>query len=361
MLQSLLRSRKRKTDNRNVVTSKEHRERAADLHPTAFWASASMKPWQWVQIGVLGGLLAALYYSVVPAMVAIWWNDPGYSHGLLIPPLALYFAWTRREEVLSQPAVSDGRGLWLTAAACLVYLLGKLGAEFFLMRVSMVLLLGGLVWTFWGARRLRTLAFPLVLLLTMVPLPAVLYNRLAAPLQLFASGVATWALQGIGIPVFQDGNIIHLSNASLGVAEACSGLRSISSLSVLALVLGYLLNARLGARATLFLLAIPTAIAVNVLRIVGTALVAERNLELAEGFYHSFSGWLVFLVGFGGLYLQGVVLTAWTNGSAIGNTNKAGEGSQANHASQANRADQASHTDQAGHVHAATNDGATKP
>ncbi len=278
-----------------------------------------MKPSQWVQIGILGGLLAGLYYTVVPAMVAIWWNDPGYSHGLLIPPLALYFAWTRRDDIFACPAESDARGLSLTAAACLLYLLGKLGAEFFLMRVSMVLLVAGLVWTFWGVRRLRVLGFPLVLLVTMVPLPAVLYNRLAAPLQLFASGVATGALQLIGIPVFQDGNIIHLANASLGVAEACSGLRSISSLSVLALVLGYLLNARFGARAALFLLAIPTAIAVNVLRIVGTALVAGHNLELAEGFYHTFSGWLVFLVGFGGLYLQGVALTAWSGGAAPAN------------------------------------------
>jgi exosortase/archaeosortase family protein len=102
------------------------------------------------------------------------------------------------------------------------------------------------------------------------------------------------------------------------VAEACSGLRSISSLSVLALVLGYLLNPRLGARVALFLLAIPTAIGVNVLRIVGTALVAEQDPQLAEGFYHSFSGWLVFLVGFGGLYVQGMVITSWTKGSRNG-------------------------------------------
>jgi exosortase len=267
-------------------------------------------------MGVVGGLLAGLYYSVVPAMVITWWNDPGYSHGLLIPPLALYIAWLHREEILAQPAVGDGRGLWLTAAGCVLYLLGKLGAEFFLMRGSMVVALAGLIWTFWGARRLRTLAFPLVLLLTMVPLPAVLYNRLAAPLQLFASGVATGMLQLLGVPVYQDGNIIQLANTSLGVAEACSGLRSISSLSVLALVLGYLLNPRLGARVTLFLLAIPTAIAVNVLRIVGTALVAEKDPQLAEGFYHSFSGWLVFLVGFGGLYVQGMVITSWTKGAA---------------------------------------------
>lgn len=305
-----------------------------------------MRPWQWVRIGILGGLLAGLYYSVVPAMVAIWWHDPGYSHGLLIPPLALYIAWLRREEIFAQPAVSDGRGLWLIAGACLLYLLGKLGAEFFLMRISMVILLGGLVWTFWGPRRLQKLAFPLVLLLTMVPLPAVLYNRLAAPLQLFASGVATWMLQGIGIPVFQDGNIIHLSNSSLGVAEACSGLRSISSLSVLALVLGYLLNPRLEARVALFLLAIPTAIAVNVLRIVGTALVAEQDPQLAEGFYHTFSGWLVFLVGFGGLYVQGMVLTSWTkggNGDNGGGKPKGGE--QGNGGDQGKRGGQGSRGD----------------
>jgi exosortase len=143
-------------------------------------------------------------------------------------------------------------------------------------------------------------------------------------------------LQGIGIAVFQDGNIIHLANTSLGVAEACSGLRSISSLSVLALVLGYLLNPRLEARVVLFLLAIPTAIVVNVLRIVGTAMVAEQNPHLAEGFYHSFSGWLVFLVGFGGLYVQGMVITSWTKGhrngtKAGGSANASETGKGINH------------------------------
>jgi exosortase/archaeosortase family protein len=163
----------------------------------------------------------------------------------------------------------------------------------------------------------------------MVPLPAVLYNRLAAPLQLFASEVAAVSLQALSIPVYQDGNIIHLANTSLGVAEACSGLRSISSLSVLALVLGYLLNPRLGARVLLFLLAIPTAIAVNVLRIVGTALVAEQDPHLAEGFYHSFSGWLVFLVGFGALYVQGLLITRFSRRKTNGN------GANANAARQA--------------------------
>jgi exosortase len=114
---------------------------------------------------------------------------------------------------------------------------------------------------------------------------------------LFASGVATELLQSLAIAVYRDGNIIHMAHARLGVAEACSGLRSISSLSVLALVMGYLWSSRFGVRAWLVVLSLPTAIAVNVARIVGTALMAEHDPALADGFYHSFSGWLVFLVG----------------------------------------------------------------
>jgi exosortase len=257
----------------------------------------------WLKGGFVAALTMALYADVVPGMVSIWWNDPGYSHGLLIPPLALYIAWMQRPEILATPARGDVRGLWLTGLACLLYTVGRLGAEFFLTRISLVVLIAGLVWTFWGFPRLRKLGFPFFLLLTMVPLPAILYNRLAAPLQLFASTVSTGSLQAAGIPVFRDGNIIHLAQNTLGIAEACSGLRSLLSLAVLALVMGYVWFSHVSLRAVLLALSIPIAIGVNVLRIVGTALVSERSPALAEGFYHTFSGWLVFLAGFGLLFL----------------------------------------------------------
>ena len=257
----------------------------------------------WLKGGFVAALTAALYADVVPGMVSIWWNDPGYSHGLLIPPLALYIAWMQRPEILATPARGDARGLWLTGLACLLYIVGRLGAEFFLTRVSLVVLIAGLIWTFWGCPRLRKLGFPFFLLLTMVPLPAILYNRLAAPLQLFASTVSTGSLQAAGIPVFRDGNIIHLAQNTLGIAEACSGLRSLLSLAVLALVMGYVWFSHVSLRVVLLALAVPIAIGVNVLRIVGTALVSERSPALAEGFYHTFSGWLVFLAGFGLLFL----------------------------------------------------------
>src|SRR5690349_8618935 len=141
----------------------------------------------WLQITIVLALIVILYGFVLVDLAGDWWNDPSLSQGLLIPPLALYVAWTRRHVTLARPAVPDNRGLWLIAFSCLVFLLGKLSAEFFLPRMSFVILLAGITWTFWGYERLRTLAFPLVLLAAMVPLPVIFYNAIAAPLQLFAS------------------------------------------------------------------------------------------------------------------------------------------------------------------------------
>src|SRR5262249_39742003 len=154
-------------------------------------------------------------------------------------------------------------------------------------------LLAGLTWTFWGAPRAQSLGFPLVLLATMVPLPAIVYNMVAAPLQLFASQVATSLAQALGVSIYRDGNIIHLANTSLGVAEACSGLHSLSALVVGSLLLGFLEDASITGRILLCLISIPLAVAVNVLRVAGTAVLADYRLEFAEGFYHAFSGWLV--------------------------------------------------------------------
>jgi exosortase len=235
-------------------------------------------------------------------MAEDWWTDPSLSQGLLIPPLALYIAWTRRDEILAEPATGENRGLWLVAGACVLYILGKLAAEFFLPRMSFVILLAGLIWTFWGWRRLRTLTFPLLLMATMVPLPVILYNAIAAPLQLFASNVATNLAQVLGVAIYRDGNVIHLAHISLGVEEACSGLNSLSALMVASLLLGFLVCERVSARIILFALSIPLSIAVNVLRVTGTAVIADYYEQFAMGFYHMFSGWLVFIGGFAILY-----------------------------------------------------------
>jgi exosortase len=261
-----------------------------------------------VGIFAIAVLFAFLYADTAADLASEWWTDSSASYGMLIPPTALYIAYLRRSITLTYAAERDSRGLILAAAGCVLYLLGRLAGEFFLMRISIVIVLAGLTWTFWGWERFKTLAFPFVLLLTMVPLPVIIYNALAAPLQLLASAVATDLAQALGVSAYRDGNVIQLANTSLGVEEACSGLHSLSALMVASLLLGFLESGSIPKRILLFLFSIPFAIAVNVLRVTGTALLADYKVEFAMGFYHSFSGWLVFVCGFGTLWIAGKLL-----------------------------------------------------
>jgi exosortase len=257
----------------------------------------------WVKFGIIVALTALLFWRVLTDMAHDWWTEEALSQGMLLPPLALYIAWINRKQIFSKPANLDTRGLLLTAFACLMFVGGKLASEDFTTRLSFVVLLVGLIWTFWGIARLRSLAFPILLLGAMVPLPVMVYNSLAAPLQLFASDMATRIAQTLGISIYRDGNIIQLATISLGVEEACSGLNSLSALTVGSLLFGYLFCTRFFSRLIVFLAAIPLAIGINVLRVAGTALIADYNQQFAEGFYHSFAGYMVFLVGMGLLYL----------------------------------------------------------
>jgi exosortase len=263
---------------------------------------------EWVQVTVAAGFIVALYAAVAADLAVEWWTVSSSSYGMLIPPVAFYIAYMRRRMLFAIPAQRDGRGLWLIGLACLLLIGGNLSAEFFLSRISMVLLTAALTWTFWGARRLSELRFPLILLATMVPLPALVYNAVAAPLQLFASAAATTVAQWAGVSMFRQGNVIQLASTSLGVAEACSGLQSLSALLVASLIVGFVENGSILGRGLLFLIAVPLAIFVNVLRIAGTAMLADHHLEFAIGFYHSFSGWLIFVIGFGSLWLLGKAL-----------------------------------------------------
>jgi exosortase len=264
----------------------------------------------WINVSIIVTLSVILFWNIYREMASDWWNYDAYSQGMLLPPLALYVAWLSRTRVFAIPARIDLKGLWLSAAACSVYVLGELASEFFMSRISSVMLLAGIIWTFWGYQRLRSLGFPLLLLATMVPLPSIVYNSLAAPLQLFASDVAATIAQLSNVSVYRDGNILKLAEVTLGVAEACSGLNSLSALVVGSVLLGYLMCTEVWSRALLVACSVPIAIVVNVFRVAGTAILADYHREFAMGFYHSFSGWLVFLIGFGLLYLVAAALHA---------------------------------------------------
>jgi exosortase len=264
----------------------------------------------WLKCAFVLTLVGLLYADVIKDLAIDWWTDPGLSQGMLLPPLAMYVAWLRRWRTLSSPAVTDDRGLAVVGLSSVVFLAGKFGAEFFLLRIAFVILLAGITWTYWGYPRLRSLALPFLLLTTMIPLPKVVYNSVSTPLQLFASGAAATIVRNFDVTVYHDGNIISLANITLGVEEACSGLHSLSSLVVAGSLLGAIFCRRLRSRLLLIAMSIPLAVCVNVLRITVTALLADNHPRFAVGFYHLFSGWLVFVVGFLSLYLLSRILHA---------------------------------------------------
>lgn len=252
----------------------------------------------------LGAAIGLLYAGVLSSLVRQWVTDDNYSHGFFVLPLALYFAWERRAALAAAPSSPSLLGLLLILGSLVVWVAGLLGSELFLTRVSMIGVIAGAIWFVWGQRHVRLLAFPILFLLLMIPLPSIVFNQLAFPLQLVASQVGENAIAAVGIPVLREGNVLHLPARTLEVAEACSGIRSLVSLLMLAIVLGYFTGLGTGGRLLLGIAAIPIAIVANATRVAGTGLAAEWiGPEAAEGFFHTFSGWLMFVVAFAGLLL----------------------------------------------------------
>jgi exosortase len=247
-----------------------------------------------IAIGVL-----ILYADVLTKLLLAWRTDDNYSHGFFIVPIALYLAWERRDQLAAASARPSSLGLLIVLASAVVLAAGVLGAELFLTRISLVGMLGGIVLFMFGWRHLRILAFPLLFLVLMIPLPAIIFNKIAFPLQLLASRAGEFALSSVDIPVLREGNVLVLANTSLEVAEACSGIRSLISLLTLGIVFGYLADSRAWVRTIVALSTIPVAVVSNGARVAGTGIAAHRfGPAAAEGFFHEFSGWAVFVVAF---------------------------------------------------------------
>ena len=252
----------------------------------------------------LGAAIGLLYAGVLTSLARQWSSDDNYSHGFLVIPLALYFAWERRTALTAAPARPGVLGAVLIAGSLVVWAAGILGAELFLTRVSLIGVLAGTIWFVWGFAQLRILAFPILFLLLMIPLPSIIFNQIAFPLQLVASQAGEAVISAAGIPVLREGNVLVLPARTLEVAEACSGIRSLVSLLMLAIVLGYFTERRRGARIAIVLASVPIAILANAARVAGTGLAAQWvSPAAADGFFHTFSGWLVFVVAFAGLLL----------------------------------------------------------
>lgn len=253
---------------------------------------------------LIGMLVAATYYRVLGKLVADWWNIPDFSHGFLVPIFAAYLVWTKRKTLLETKIAPTWSGIALVFLGLAVLLLGVYGAELFLSRISLVILLAGLVLGFGGWELLRELRFPLLVLLLAIPIPFIVFNEITLPLQSLASKLSSALLPLFGVPVLREGNVIELPAMKLEVAEACSGIRSLMSLFTLAVFYGYFLDKSNLRRVLLALASIPIAIAANAMRILGTGLCVQYwDPDKALGFFHEFSGWVMFLVSLGCLYI----------------------------------------------------------
>ncbi len=283
---------------------------------------------------LIAAALAFVYFSVLTSLGRDWWTDENYSHGLLIPLIIGYILWADRERLgreQARPSLLWGGLIVVFAMLCLW--VGTAGAELYVQRMSLVLMLAGIVIYFWGWRLLRLLLVPLGLLILAIPIPAIIFNKIAFPLQLFASRCAVWTMRLFDIPVLRQGNVIELmpkgarETKKLEVVEACSGIRSLMTLVTLAVVFAYFTRPRdsdgdggggllqrvksygFWRSVILVVSAVPIAILTNALRVSGTGVLAHYyGTQVADGFFHSFSGWVVYIAAFLLLFAVGWLL-----------------------------------------------------
>jgi len=253
----------------------------------------------WGPIAFFGVLLVLGYAPVLKHLIRQCYYNEDMGHAFFVPVISWFIIWQKREELMALKTQPDWRGLVLVVWSGIQLTIATLGTELFTARVAFVFAIIGVVWTLCGLPMLKKLAFPLFLLFFMIPLPMVIYNNITFKLQLLASHLAEDALTLLQVPVAREGNVLELPNQKLQVVEACSGIRSLLSLTFLSLVYGYFFEKKTWVRWVLFFSTIPIAIVANGSRVTITGLMTQIKAELAEGFFHEAQGWVIFMVGLG--------------------------------------------------------------
>ena len=253
-------------------------------------------PMPWVTMAWVSLLLLVCYGSLVKVLINIWLTNEDMGHGMFVPVIAGYIAWQKRAQLARMTPQTNWWGLAVMVWALVQLYIGTLGAELFLARTSLVLSIAGVLLLVGGTQYLNTFAFPIFLLFFMVPIPAIIYNQITFPLQLIASAAAEQTITLLQIPVIREGNVLVLANQSLNVVEACSGIRSLLTLTFLSLVYGYFFEKRNWVRVFLFFATIPIAIVANAGRVTLAGVFAQYKPEWAEGLAHEAQGWVIFMV-----------------------------------------------------------------
>jgi exosortase len=265
----------------------------------------------WAVLVIVLAALLWLYLPFLKTLVAAWDTNDDYSHGYFIPFLTAYFIYSLRDELKNISIKPSNIGIFIIVVGLCQLVVGKIGSEYFLQRTSLIILLLGIVLFLLGWEYLRKLFLPLAYLIFMIPLPAIIWNKISFPMQLFSSFLTEKVISLLGIPIFREGNILQLAETTLEVVAACSGLRSLVTMFALGGALAILSTLSVNKKRILFLSAVPIAIFANITRLTGTAILASHyGSDVAQGFLHEFSGIAVFLLGLGLLMGMNKLLTA---------------------------------------------------
>ncbi|SCX95176.1 exosortase/archaeosortase family protein [Desulfoluna spongiiphila] len=246
-----------------------------------------------------GVLLAAsfgfLYLGTLAELTSDWNTNPNFSHGYLVPLISGFLIWRRKEQLKALPITPSHLGLAVFGGGLLLFFVGTIGAELFVMRCSMLVTLAGIILFCLGRQWAKALAVPVGYLVFMIPLPSIIWNKIAFPLQLMAASGAAHALPLFGVSVFREGNVLHLASTTLEVVDACSGLRSLMALLALGAAFAFISPLAPWKKWILFLSSVPVAVLVNVLRLTVTGMMAVYiSPETAHGTMHDLSGMVAF-------------------------------------------------------------------
>jgi exosortase D (VPLPA-CTERM-specific) len=264
-------------------------------------------------------LVAWLYASILAGLFLQWVHDPNFSHGFFVPLFALFVLWQDRKKLKSIASAPSWAGLPLVVLSLLVLVLGAFGAELFLSRVSLLMLLAGLIILFQGWTFFRAVLFPWAFLFLMIPIPTIIFNHLTFPLQLLAAKLATIPLELVRVPVLLQGSVIGLADTSLDVVDACSGIRSLLTLITLAIMYGYLKETRNWVRVVLACSAVPIAVVANSFRVFCTGLLVQKwGPDKAGGTFHTLEGYLIFVVALVMLFaVHRVISLIWKSSAKV--------------------------------------------
>jgi len=257
-------------------------------------------------------LLVLWFGSFIPvysSLVNTWLNHSDNSHGILVPLVSAYFLWQQKNKIKAVQFEPYPWGGVILLISLFLYLLGFAGGIEVISRSMIILSLIGLVLFVLGKATFSLLAFPLCFLFFMVPVPDSILSLVSFPLQLFATKVSAFIIQGLAIPAYREGNMLYFAQTQLEVAEACSGIRSIMSFGMLSFIFAYMMDKVWWKRIVLVISTIPLALFANIVRVTGTGILAHfYGDKVARGFLHEFSGLAIFAFGFVLLLLEYAIL-----------------------------------------------------